>query len=351
MTWFGDDLRAGNCTLMPAVADRETLTTPEDWSAAGLTRATARLNSTFDGKPAFGGTPSDASVVRALRDLARRGIKVTVHLFIMMDVSADNALPDPYGGEHQAAYPWRGSMTVSLAPGKEGSPEKTSTAANEIAAFVGTAAPTDFAVSGDAVTYSGPGEWSLRRMVLHYAWLAKAAGGVDAFLIGSELRGLTTIRSDGRTYPFVAALKALAADVKSMLGEATKVSYAADWSEYFGHQPGDGSGDVFFHLDPLWADANVDFVGIDNYMPLSDWRDGDDHLDAAAWDLGPRRSLSQDEHRRWRAFRLVLCQRRRPRCAGAVRDKRRRLWQALGVPPEGHCRVVEQSAFRPARRS
>src|SRR5690606_20940739 len=63
-------------------------------------------------------------------------------------------------------------------------------------------------------------------------------------------------------------------------------SYGADWSEYFGHQPTDGSGDVFFHLDPLWADAAIDFVGIDNYMPLSDWRDGNDHADAASWDSG-----------------------------------------------------------------
>lgn len=62
---------------------------------------------------------------------------------------------------------------------------------------------------------------------------------------------------------------------------ATDFGYAADWSEYFGHQPGDGSGDVFFHLDPLWADPKIDFVGIDNYMPLSDWRDGFEHADAA----------------------------------------------------------------------
>jgi hypothetical protein len=39
---------------------------------------------------------------------------------------------------------------------------------------------------------------------------------------------------------------------------------------------------VFFHLDPLWSDANIDFIGIDNYMPLSDWRDGFDHADALA---------------------------------------------------------------------
>src|SRR5690606_32360607 len=39
-------------------------------------------------------------------------------------------------------------------------------------------------------------------------------------------------------------------------------------------------GHVHFHLDPLWASPNIDFIGIDNYMPLSDWRDGFDHADA-----------------------------------------------------------------------
>ena len=70
--------------------------------------------------------------------------------------------------------------------------------------------------------------------------------------------------------------------MRAILGPETKIGYAADWSEYFGHQPADGSGDVLFHLDPLWASPAIDFVGIDNYMPLSDWRDGTGHADAAA---------------------------------------------------------------------
>ena len=65
-------------------------------------------------------------------------------------------------------------------------------------------------------------------------------------------------------------------------GRETKIGYASDWSEYFGYQPGDGSGDVIFHLDPLWAHSAIDFIGIDNYMPLSDWRDGSDHADAGS---------------------------------------------------------------------
>ena len=286
VAWFGDDLRANTCSLKPAVVDRTTVTAPANWQAAGLTRATAQLNSTYDGKPAFGGTPSDASIVRAIRDLTERGLAVTFYPFIMMDVPAGNGLADPYGGAEQAAYPWRGAVTLSVAPGEPGSPDKTAAAATEIAAFVGTAVPGDFAIVGDDVIYSGPDEWSLRRFVLHSAHLCKAAGGVDAFLIGSELRGLTTVRSSASGYPFVAALVDLANDVRAVLGPVTKLSYAADWSEYFGHQPADGSGDVFFHLDPLWADTAIDFVGIDNYMPLSDWRDGSDHLDAALWDSG-----------------------------------------------------------------
>jgi hypothetical protein len=71
--------------------------------------------------------------------------------------------------------------------------------------------------------------------------------------------------------------------VRAILGPGPKIGYAADWSEYFGYQPQDGSRNRYFHLDPLWADANIDFIGIDNYMPLSDWREGTDHLDAQDW--------------------------------------------------------------------
>jgi len=158
--------------------------------------------------------------------------------------------------------------------------DKTATAATQLENFVGTAAAGDFgAWNGDTIPYSGPAEWTFRRMILHYAKLCAAAGGVDNFLIGSELVGLTQMRSAAATYPFVADLQTLAADVSAILGGATLVGYAADWSEYHSHRPTDGSGDIYFNLDPLWADANIDFIGIDNYLPASDWRDGVSHLD------------------------------------------------------------------------
>lgn len=285
VSWFGDDLRAGSCTVAPRVEDFSTVTSPTSWRVAGLSRSAARAVSRIDDRPAFGGTPSDASVIRAIQDLKTRGIAVTFYPFLMMDIPAGNALPHPYWDANQPAYPWRGEITASIAPGRPGTPDQTAAAASEIASFVGTAARTDFSVSGGAVHYSGPAEWTYRRMVLHAAHLCKAAGGVDAFLIGSELRGLTTLRSDASTYPFVAALRALAADVRLILPTA-KITYAADWSEYFGHQPGDGSGDVHFHLDALWADEAIDAIGIDSYAPLSDWRDSYDHLDAATAESG-----------------------------------------------------------------
>jgi len=283
VSWFGTDLRAGHCTLRPGVEVATKATTPMTWRVAGVTRDAAHLVSTKDGRPAYGGTPSDATVIQAIADLKERGKSVVLTPFILMDVPEGNALPDPYSAAtSQAVYPWRGRITVDPAPGEAGTPDKSAAAASQIAAFVGTAAPGHFSISGGSVVYTGPDEWSFRRMVLHNANLAKAAGGVDAFVIGTELRALTQVRSSASAYPFVAALVALAADVKSVLGAGTKVLYAADWSEYFGHQPADGSGDVFFHLDPLWGSSSIDAIGIDLYWPLSDWRDGASHADYLA---------------------------------------------------------------------
>lgn len=280
VSWFGTDLRAGTCQIKPGVETRHKSTAPLTWSVAGATRANAYLISARGGNAAYGGTPSDQSVVAAIRDLKARGLSVTLTPFILMDVAHGNALANPYGGSSQPAYPWRGRITCHPAAGEAGTVDKTPSAASQIAAFVGTAAKNDFSVSGSTVHYSGPTEWSYRRMVLHQAYLAKAAGGVDAFVIGSEMRGLTTVRSSADIFPFVTALIALAADVKAILGPSVKVLYAADWSEYFGHQPSDSTGDVYFHLDPLWASNDIDAIGIDAYWPLADWRDGRDHLDA-----------------------------------------------------------------------
>ncbi|MFN3671542.1 MAG: glycoside hydrolase/phage tail family protein [Bosea sp. (in: a-proteobacteria)] len=267
VSWFGDDLRAGSCSLAPRVEAAVKPTDGAQWAAAGLTRATARVVSEIDGKPAFGGTPSDESVVALIRKLRLDyGLAVVLYPFIMMDIPAGNALPDPVSGAPgQPRYPWRGRITAS------------GDVTAQVAAFLGSVGPGDMAVAGGSVTCAKPQEWSLRRLVLHYAALAQAAGGVDGFIIGSELVGLTHLRR-GEGYPMVDGLVALAQDVRVLLPEA-RLTYAADWTEY-GADVRSGGQDVGFPLDPLWASPAIDAIGVDYYPPLSDWRDSGDHADA-----------------------------------------------------------------------
>ena len=182
-----------------------------------------------------------------------RGLKVTLYPFLMMDIPAGNALPDPWtGAASQPAYPWRGRITCDPAPGQAGSPDGTAGAATQVDAFFG----------------GGVRQWNYRGMVLHYASLAADAGGVDAFLIGSELKALTRVRSASGVYPAVDALAALAADVKAIVGGGTVVTYGADWTEYGAHVVDGGANEVRFPLDALWASPAIDVVGIDYYAPL-----------------------------------------------------------------------------------
>ena len=283
VSWFGDDLRCGRCRLEPAVEHAQADGKQMPWRVSGIGRNAAKHVGRIDDRPAFGGTPADASVIQAIRHMTASGQKVMFYPFILMDILTGNGRPDPWtGASSQPQAPWRGRITLSVAPGQAGSPDKTAEAYAEIAAFFGSARPTDFTRTSDGVTYVGPEEWSYRRFVLHYAHLCALAGGVDAFCIGSEMRSLTQARDGVASFPAVDALCALATDVRAILGPDVKIGYAADWSEYFGHHPQDGSGDVLFHLDPLWSHPDIDFVGIDNYMPLSDWRDGSGHADEAA---------------------------------------------------------------------
>jgi hypothetical protein len=275
-SWFGDDLRAGSCKITPGVTDASSGGHQRAWSAGGVSRAQAREVTKHDGGPAFGGTPDDASLIHAIIDLKARGLAVTLYPFIMMDVPAGNALPAPDGAGTQPAYPWRGRVTCHPAPGVAGSPDGTNTAQAQVAAFLGAAQNAHFSTSGGAAVYAGPAtDWGYRRFILHHAALAAAAGGVDAFLVGSEMPGLTAVRGASGTNPFVAGLMTLAGDVRAMLGTATKLTYAADWSEFWGFKPAGVSSGLIHHLDPLWAHPDIDAIGIDWYQPLTDWRDAD----------------------------------------------------------------------------
>jgi len=250
ITWFGTDLRAGNCNLVPAVVDRR----GPVWQVSNKNRYDAYVVSQSNGKPAFGGTPTDASILRAIADLKSRGLKVVIYPFIMMDIPQNNSLPGLYGENSQPVYPWRGVISCYPGPGAQNTADKTSEARTQLNHL-----STQYIL-----------------FIRHYISLAQSAAGVDGFLIGSELRGLTRVRDQNGAFPFVETLITLANEAKSSLGTNCFVTYGADWTEYFGYQPQDGSNDVLYNLDPLWASASIDAIGIDNYMPLADWRDTGD---------------------------------------------------------------------------
>ncbi|GAA0609674.1 glycoside hydrolase TIM-barrel-like domain-containing protein [Brevundimonas kwangchunensis] len=240
--WFGTDVRAAECRVRPGVERRDKPTEPFAWSVAGLERHEAHLISRAAGSdaPAYGGTPSDGSVRQAVAELKARGLEVTLYPFVFMDAPG---------------YPWRGRVA-----GRDGAQ-----AGVDVAAMFGAA-----------------DGWGLRRMALHYAELA-AETGADGLLIGSEMRGLTLTRDADGGFPAVEAFRTLAAECRTVVGPGVKLSYAADWSEYAGLRAGD---EARFHLDPLWADPAIDYIGIDWYPPLGDWRAGDGGVDGATW-AGP----------------------------------------------------------------
>ena len=171
--WFGSSVAAGACLIRPGVETRDRVTKPAAWSVAGQTRETAYLISQDEtGRANYGGTPSDASVIAAIRELKDRGYLVTLTPFLFLDAPG---------------FPWRGRISVTA--------EGTAGARDEIEALM-------------------EGAEGYRAFILHHAQLAADAGGVEAFLIGSEMRGLTRVRDEAGAFPFVEALCALAAEVK-----------------------------------------------------------------------------------------------------------------------------------------
>ena len=109
-------------------------------------------------------------------------------------------------------------------------------------------------------------QYGYNKFILHYAELVKDK--IDAFIIGSELVGITKIcynAAQSRIFPVVEELVNLATAVRKIFGSRNiKITYAADWSEY--HHTDDG----WYNLDRLWMCEAIDFIGIDAYFPVTD---------------------------------------------------------------------------------
>lgn len=211
--WFGDSLDASTCVIKPAVEFNDpAVTYTENWQVGNYTRSNARLISRdSENNPKYGGSVNDLSIIRYLQEIRKRNLKIMFYPMFFLDVELK---------------PWRGHLT--------GRPE-------DIANFFNK-------------------EEGYNNFILHYANLVK--DHVDAFVIGSELIGLTKV-SNGNSYPAVGELVKLAAKVKQIVGKNVLVTYAADWSEY--HHTDKG----WYNLDPLWSSENIDFIGIDAYFPVT----------------------------------------------------------------------------------
>ncbi|MCI0468394.1 MAG: glycoside hydrolase TIM-barrel-like domain-containing protein, partial [Beijerinckiaceae bacterium] len=295
--WLGDSTDASLCRIYPSTtygAGVFQRWTGASWVAANWQCSSLTEGSIFSLIPissvngifTYGGTPSDQSIVECITELKARGFRVVFYPFILMD--------DP-------GKSWRGRISFS--------PDKTSAAAMAVSDFLGSAVPADFTqdFTNKTVAYAGAvTDYTFRRMILHYANLCVVAGGVDLFVIGSELRGLETIRGPAWTkagavdgggkavwdYPFVDGLITLADDVRGIFDAAslTKdlsgfhnlITYAADWSSWMGYQH-QGEDGQWPHLDRLWAQANIDLVAFDNYLPISDWTTGTGGIDVLNW--------------------------------------------------------------------
>ncbi|MFZ0606855.1 MAG: glycoside hydrolase TIM-barrel-like domain-containing protein [Xanthobacteraceae bacterium] len=296
VAWFGSSTSAAACQVYPSttfiggafekysggawVAD--------NWQVSSLTQGSPGLVAipTSGGAEVYGGTPSDQSVVRCIQDLKARGFRVVFYPFLLMTCDG---------------LPWRGNVTFA--------PDLSAAATSAVDAFLGSASAVQFTrdAANLTVAYAGPAtDFTYRRMILHYANLVVLAGGVDLFLLGSELRGLETVRGPGWTkagttggdgrvtwdYPFVDGLIQLSDAVRGVFDAAslTKdtsglhnlVSYSADWSVWMGVQH-PGANGQWPHLDQLYGHDNIDLVCFDNYLPLSDWTTGDGGLDGQNW--------------------------------------------------------------------
>jgi hypothetical protein len=230
--WFATSLEAGKCSILPGVEYKLSGTSPNEWQVAGYNREIAHLVSQDQySNPIYGGTINDLSLIRYLDELRSRGYKIMFYPMIFVD-------------NHDK--PWRGRIT-------------------------GTSTEIDKFFNGVE---------GYNKFILHYANLVK--NKVDAFLIGSEMIGLTKIRDNNNQFPAVNALLDLAKQVKKIMGDKVKISYGADWSEY--HHTDDG----WYNLDKLWACDYIDFVGIDAYFPLTNTINGavDEEMIIQGWKSG-----------------------------------------------------------------
>jgi hypothetical protein len=113
--WFGNSTDASACQIYPSTTYifGQFQSGAENWQCSGLTQNAVGfipgqstppyspvipIPTAANGSFIYGGTPSDQSIVRCIRDLKSRGFKVIFYPFILMTATGE---------------PWRGRITYS----------------------------------------------------------------------------------------------------------------------------------------------------------------------------------------------------------------------------------------------
>ena len=239
---------------------------------------------------AYGGTPSDASVIRAIA--RSQGARAGGHVL--------SVHPDGHSGRQYAARSViraRPAAGLSLAR-----PHHLRSGAGP----AGIARQTRRVERRSCVRRNrGAGRLpmangAMRRMVLHYAQ-ALRAGGRRRYLSDRQRVARADDAARRRGDLSVRGGAGSARGRRSRDPAATRRSPTPPTGRNIsGISRRTDRAMCSFHLDPLWASPDVDFIGIDNYMPLTDWRDGATHLDRLAGHARSTTRLSPSPNRRRR---------------------------------------------------
>ena len=333
---------------IPAVDNAEKETRPLVWSVAGLARANAHVVSRAT---AARPTAARRRTKRHRRHppISRRAAsQVTLTPFMLMDIAAGNALPDPYATAPQArlslARPHHLRLRPPAAPARPTRRPRPRPRSQRSSA---PPRPPTSRSSGETVVYCRP-----RRVVLppHGPALCQprqAAGGVDAFMIGSELRGLTQRAQRPSAYPRRSP-GALAADVKAILGGGHQRHLRRRLVGVSRPPARRRHGRRPFPSRSRCGPRRRSTPSASISTPRSPTGATARPSRPRAGDRSSTTSITQAQPLRRRRLRLVLRQRRRPR--RQIRTPSPTAPASPGCFVEGYPKLVEQRALRPPRR-
>lgn len=218
ISWFANGVNVENVQLKPGIENYPNEEyASADWSVGNYDRNSAHRISRDKNGYRFGGTIDNQLLSEFINTVNQSGIKVVLCPIVRID---------------DMQMSWSGDMNGNATNVK------------------------DFYYS------------QYKPFILHYAELLKSKTNC-VLSIGSELKGLTSIKSEDNTFPFIDCLIDLAAEVKLVTEGNVSVTYFANYYEYFSV---DG---CLRPMDKLWADKNINYVGINGHFPLTDIEDSE----------------------------------------------------------------------------